>query len=289
MALKLFAVLIVLAAVALAPQWFRYRQWRGFDAWLGQLQGSGGLAWLLLAVLLPTLVTALVMAVLRGALFDLLPLAFSVLVLGYCLRELGPDIEAVLKAGDSATRARAAESLYHDQAVPDDVLDAANLVEATVLAALRRRFGVLFWFLLLGPAGAVLYHFGTRAASAAQDHADNDAQRMAARLSEFLDWIPAHLMALAIALASNFDAVAQAWRRWHGQAQRVAWEFGAGFLGAIARAGVQADVDAGDGDAGDGDDTGCCAELADTQRLLSRVLVIWLAAAAVIVLAGWVV
>lgn len=284
MALKLFAVLIVLAGLVLAPQWSRYREWRWFDAWLRQLDGSAGLSWVLLAVVAPALLAALISVLLHGAAFGLLSLAFALLVLALCLYELEPDIDAVLKAGDRTQRENAARALYDDPAAAAQPLDPPTLIEATVMAALHRRFGVLFWFFLLGPAGALLFHLGHRGRRTAAQQSDADAIRVASKLSAALDWLPAHLMALAMALASDFDAVIGAWRQWHADPTRTAWEFEPGFLGAIARASVNADVDAGEVDS----HAGSPVELANTKRLLLRVLVIWLAAVAVIVLAGWV-
>jgi AmpE protein len=282
MALRLFAVLIVLAALWLAPQYARYRRWQWFEGWLRRLDGSAGMSWVLLAVVAPALLAALVALLLHGALFGLLSLLFSVLVLGLCLNELEPDIDAVLKAPDRAARETSARALYVDAAT-ELPLDPANLVEATVMAALRRRFGVIFWFSLLGPGGALLFRLGHRAVQATAAGNDTDARRIAGKLAAALDWLPAHLMALGMALASNFDAVAQAWRAWHADPARAAWEFEPGFLAAISRASVEADSD---DDLEAGVDA-ALKPLADT-RLLLRVLVLWLAAAALIVLAGWV-
>lgn len=281
MALKLLAVLIVLLALAMAPQWARYRRWTWYESWLRQLDGSAGLSWVLLAVVAPALLAAIIAVALNGLLFDLLPLAFSVLVLGLCIDELEPDIDAVLKA-DSAQRATAARALYVDAEAGLRLLDPANLAEATVMAALRRRFGVLFWFFLLGPAGALLFRLAHRAWLATRHQNDAHARRIAQRLSAGLDWLPAHLMVLAMALASNFDRVSRAWRDWHGDPGRSAWEFEPGFLAAIARASVD-DTDEPADDVAPG-----LQVLAEIRQLLRRLLIIWLAFAALIVLAGWI-
>lgn len=284
MALKLFAVLIVLLALTLAPQLARYRQWRWYDAWLAKLHGSAGLSWVLLAVVAPTLVAVLIVLALQGpVLGGLLWLLFALLILGLCLNELEPDIDGVLQAPDRASREQAARALHVDAEVTAPLVP-ADLVEATVMAALRRRFGVLFWFFLFGPAGALLFRLSHRAVKATASGQDADAKRLADRLAAALDWLPAHLMALAMALASNFDAVAQAWRGWHADPARAAWEFEPGFLAAVSRAGIAAD---------EPDDPDLVLDatlrpLADARRLLTRVLVLWLVIVAVIVLAGWV-
>jgi AmpE protein len=107
----------------------------------------------------------------------------------------------------------------------------------------------------------------------------------ARRLGEILDWPAAHLMVLAMALVSDFDAVTRAWRTWHADPGHAARSFDPGFLSAVARASVDADVEAGDAETEDTSDA--LAELGDTRRLLHRVLMVWLAVAALVVLGGW--
>jgi AmpE protein len=160
----------------------------------------------------------------------------------------------------------------------------AELVEAAVMAALRRRFGVLFWFFLLGPAGALAYRLAWVTADS-DDRIDPRTRHAARRFAFALDWIPAHLMVLAMALVSDFDAVVGTWRRWHGHPARAPWELDPGFLAAVARSGVDADIVAGDGPIADIHDP--LVELADARRLMLRVLIVWLAVVALIVLAGW--
>lgn len=283
LAMKLLVVIVVLVGMFVVPDAARYREWRWYDAWLGHLDGSAGLSWVLLAVVAPALLAALLALALQGLLFGLLWLAFAFFVAVLCLYEVEPDIDAVLKAPDRARREAAARSLYEDGAADQQLLAPDALVEATTMAALRRRFGVLFWFFLLGPAGALFYHLGQRARRSAARQDDAEAVRVATRFGEVLDWLPAHLMALAMAVVSDFDAVFGAWRRWHVEPGRDTLEFDPRFLGAIARAGVTADVDAGDAEPGEGSP----GELADLKRLLLRVLVVWLAVVAVIVLVGW--
>ena len=139
-----------------------------------------------------------------------------------------------------------------------------------------------FWFFLLGPAGAM----GYRLAWVTTETGDPRTRHAARRFACALDWIPAHLMVLAMALVSNFDAVAGAWRAWHGQPGHSMENLDPDFLAAVARSGVDADIEAGDGATTDTHDP--LIELADARRLMLRVLIVWLAVVALIVLAGWV-
>jgi AmpE protein len=286
MALRLLAVLIALALVAWLPQLRGWRDFRWFRAWTAQWGDSSGAPRVALALLPPVVLVAVVGFVFgRIPAFGVLWLLFAVLVLLYTLgpRRLEADIDAVLQAPDRPQREAMAQALRVDADGAPLPLAAPELVEAAVLSALKRRFGVLLWFLLLGPAGAMLYRLAQRLAN---DPAPDPASRSAARrVAEVLDWLPAHLMVFAMALVSDFDAVMNAWRRWHADPARSSWAFEPGFLGAVARAGVDADVEAGDGYAEDVSDP--MLELSDVRRLLLRVLVVWLAVAAILVLAGW--
>ncbi|HEX7111273.1 MAG TPA: beta-lactamase induction protein [Mizugakiibacter sp.] len=286
MATKLVAALIALVLVSAVADIARYRDYGWFRAWLSRLEGVHGALRVALAVLPPVLLCALLMLGLQHVLFGLGGLAFALLVLVYTLgpRELERDIDAVLHAPDRPQRETAAQALRADEASAPIAFDAPSLVEATVLSALKRRFGVLFWFFALGPAGALLYRLAQLAAGP-DEALDEGGRDFARRAASALDWIPAHLMALAMALAADFDAVVGAWRAWHAEGGRSPWEFECGFLGAIARAGVDADVVAGDGYAHDTHDP--LGELEDARHMLLRVLVVWLAVVAVIVLAGW--
>lgn len=285
MAIELVAALIVLLVLIVWPgNVAGLRQFGWYQRWLGVLdfvEGGGRVA---LGLLLPFIVCALVVHFLRGWMFALTGLAFAVLILFYALgpRELETDFDGVLLNDDPAARPAAAEAL---RSVPDGApraFTAPELVEAAVMAALRRRFAVLFWFFLLGPAGALLY----RLAWVTTDTADPRTRSAARRFANALDWLPAHLMVVAMALVSNFDAVMGTWRAWYREPGHAFGDLEPAFLAAVARSSVDADVAAGDDASTDTRDP--LIELADMRRLLLRVLIVWLAVVALLVLAGWV-
>lgn len=287
MTLRLLAVIIALLLVAWVTQLRTWRDYRWFGRWAAQCDGVHGAAHVLLVLAPPAIVAAVIGMVLGlSAWIGIVWLAYAVLVLIYTLgpRYLESDIEAVLDAEGPAERMQAAQALRvhadDETALP---LDVRALVEAAVLSALKRRFGVVLWFLLLGPGGALLYRLAQQLGDRAG--ADADSRSAARRFAEMMDWPASHLMVFAMALVSDFDAVIGAWREWHRSPTRSPWAFEPGFLGAVARAGVNADVEAGD--EGNPDTGSVAVELTDTRRLLSRVLLVWLAAVAVLVLAGW--
>lgn len=287
MALRLFAVLIALLLAAWLPQLPRLRNWRWFRSWVTQCSDSHGAARVLLVLLPPVAGMAIIAILLNlAAMLQVLWLLFAVAVLLYTLgpQHLENDIDAVLHASDTVAREQAAQALRAHEDDPPLPFTAPALVEASVASALHRRFGILLWFLLLGPAGA----FGYRLAQLlATDPTDDARSRDAARhFADLLNWLPAHLMVFAMALVSDFDAVMKAWREWHRAPTRPPWTFDTGFLAAVARAGVDADVVAGDGYTEDTSDP--LLELADCKRLLRRLLLVWLAVMALLVIARWV-
>ncbi|HJR10020.1 MAG TPA: beta-lactamase induction protein [Rhodanobacteraceae bacterium] len=285
MAIELVAALIVLLVLIVWPgNVANLRRFGWYHRWLGALDFAEGGGRGALALILPVVVCAVIAHFLQGWVLALAALAFSVLVLFYTFgpRELESDFEAVLHDDDPATRLATAQNLRSVPGGAPRAFTAPELVEAAVMASLRRRFGVLFWFFLLGPAGAL----GYRLAWVTTETGDPRTRHAARRFACALDWIPAHLMVLAMALVSNFDAVTGAWRAWHGQPGHSMENLDPDFLAAVARSGVDADIEAGDGVTTDTHDP--LIELADARRLMLRVLIVWLAVVALIVLAGWI-
>ncbi|MER3547147.1 MAG: beta-lactamase induction protein, partial [Rhodanobacteraceae bacterium] len=230
MAIRLVAALIVLLLAFSALDLSRFRDFGWFRAWLAQLYFAEGGGRVALALALPVIVCALLQGALRGLGFGLASVLFAVIVLLCALgpREPETDIDAVLTAEDAPARETAAQNLREAASAAPLPFTAPALVEAAVLAGLRRRFGVLFWFFVLGAAGALLYRLAQVAANdGVLDLRTRDAAR---RFAAAMDWLPAHLMVLAMALVSDFEAVLRAWRAWHMQPGRSPWQLEPGFL-----------------------------------------------------------
>lgn len=263
-------------------EWRRYVN--GVSEPEGVLNGRGGLA---LVIGLPVLLIGLLQIALRAPLWGLPGFVFGVLLLFYCWgpRDLDLDVDAIVDAADSDQKRDAAASFLH--ADPTPALDGRALIEGVFRGAMRRWFGPLFWFLLLGPAGALLYRI-TALLGSDGAHADAPAAQRedASWLLSVLEWPVAHLMTFALALAANFDAVFGAWREWHAGGVRL----DTGFLGAAARASVDIEIADDDTDLPDGDAiaaTPALLELRDAMSLIWRMLLLWLAVIAIVVIAHW--
>ncbi|GAB2571767.1 regulatory signaling modulator protein AmpE [Dyella jejuensis] len=287
MAIRLLAALIALGLLHLQPQLAHWRGDGGFRRWVRQLADTSGPGRVLLTVLVPVALCAVVVWLLqRLPLADLLQLVFALVIL---LFSFGPhafeaDLDAILRAPDQNSREIAAQALGDDgEIIP---WRTADLGEATVYAALRRRFGVLLWFFLLGPVGALLYRLARQLARDSSLMLDPGASTYARYLANGLDWLPAQLMVFTLALVGHWDAVIGAWRRWHQQAAPNNWYLSPpGFLGAAARADVLTDIEGGDGYTEERTDA--LQELRRLRDALLRALLAWLSVVALIVMASW--
>lgn len=290
MAVTLIAVLLTLLLSRALPHLAQWRNFSWVRRWMARLDRNNP-TWLSLVLIvgLPVLACLILQMTLHTAIYGLFSLLFAIAMLFYCWgpSDFERDIEAIVKAPDSERRLAAAQALRQDATDASLPLDAAALVEASFHAALRNWFGVMFWFFLLGPAGALLYRLARTVAfdSGLTSEAPAKQTEMAQRLVRLLDWLPAHLIALSLAIVSNFDAVLRTWRGYHLAQAKGYFTLDLGFLGAIARASVDADVMEGDGFSED--TSNVLVELQDALQLLRRVLVVWLSLMAIIVLAGW--
>ncbi|MBL8257393.1 AmpE protein [Pseudoxanthomonas japonensis] len=291
MSITLVAVVLALVLGHVAPALVAsFRQYGWYTAWLHWLGESGGDAWrgrygIALALAPIVLLVALLQWMLDGPVYGLVGLLFDIAVLVYAWgpRDLDVDVEAIIDAHDAPTRRAAIARLGLTGETA--ALDGPALVEAVFANALQRWFGVLFWFLLLGPVGAILYRLAARSASAPDLPEQNS--RGARALKTALDWPVAQLMTLAMALVGNFDTVFSTWREAGGARLRP----DTGFLAQVARASVRGELAE---EAEEYAEEGMVQamrelpELRDAMSLVWRILLLWLAVLAVFVIGGWV-
>lgn len=167
----------------------------------------------LIFILLPIIViVGVIDVVLRGWLFHILEIIFSVIVLYYCLMRgfIHQDVLkyfAALKADDEQ-----AAFLYASQALDLETIDNTSNLKRTVSThllqhALISYFSILFWFIVLGPVGAVMYDVVARVNSRAGDeNLKITFSRESRWFQNLLDWIPSRLLGLSFALVGHFGA-----------------------------------------------------------------------------------
>jgi len=215
-------------------------------AWASWLEQSfnggerrhGIVAWLV-AVVPPVLLAVLAYYLLR-ALHPLLALLFNVAVLYLTLgfRQFShyfTDIQLAVKSGD-IERARMLLDQWRGASgvvrAREEVIRLT--IEEALLASHRHVFGVLLWYLLLpGPSGAVLYRLAAYFAGRWQDA--GGFGDFAQRIFHVLDWPAVRLSAAAFAVVGDFEDAVYCWRTqarsWADPNAGIVLAAGAGAMG----------------------------------------------------------
>lgn len=216
--MKLLAILICLVVDQTGARRFDGRAW-GWVASFGRRLTPH------LATLPSPLVTLAVVGLpwlagwlLLGLLFEawvVLGWAGSLLLLYACIgpHDLRPALDDYLQALARGGREAAAPLAVRVAArgqQSDGSLRA--MVTGLVCNAHERLFAVGFWFVLLGPLGALLYRLAVEHAEAEVEVAEGRAEAgSAADLRAILDWAPARLLALCYALAGSLTQAFDEW------------------------------------------------------------------------------
>ena len=210
-------------------------------------------------------------------------LALVVLIYSFGPRDLDTDVAEIVEAEDDEQRGKAMERVLR-KPVPEGTEEArAAAVEAVFREALRRWFGVIFWFAVLGIIGAFLYRMVDWLVN--ENHNLTEDQRgLFTRLLQIMDWPAAQLMTLSLAIATDFDSVFTAWRRYHDDQGHGLFEGDNGFLLAAARSIVLTGHAARDGYADQIEGPMICLQQA--MDLTWRILGVWLTVLAVLLLIG---
>jgi membrane protein required for beta-lactamase induction len=140
-------------------------------------------------------------------------LGFSALVLLLCLgpRDLADDLHEMLRAnaaGDDETTRRLARAL---QRGPRPDASHRSLVGAMFIQSHERLFGILLWFFVLGPLGAVAYRIASRLPRLLHAEGNTLAADFADALHGLMAWIPARITALLFGMAGSLDDALRAW------------------------------------------------------------------------------
>ena len=269
----------------------RYCDWVG--ARLARQSGTVLVIAALAATLLPVLPVALASGFLGSRLLGLPQFVFAVFLLLFSFgpRDLKDEVDdyvAALERDDREAAASSARELLENDAAGRGAGTREAVYEAVFVQANNRIFGVIFWFLVLGPPGAWLF----RVTDLLRRRAAFEAMRAGVVVSGptyggalalvhgVLAWLPARLTALSYALAGSFEDAVGNWRVAVDRASTGLLDRAENLLARVGRGSLQPSI------------AGVPAEELDLAtargawRIVSRCLWIWLAATAVLVLAG---
>lgn len=220
-------------------------------------------------------------------------LVFAALVLLVSLgpRDLGREVEDYCRAvesGDEGTAEKTAKELLEADAPRRADARELALEDAVFVQANNRLFGVIFWFMILGPMGAWLFRVLDLMRRRAQFEACRDGVvdfeemiflRATQRMHWLFAWVPARLLAVGYALAGSFEDAVADLRTYYQECSPHFFDsnedvmacVGKGALGLGKGADSQAQV----------------SRLRAAMRLVNRTLFIWVTIISVVVLFGW--
>jgi len=223
----LTVILLALALDRWLPDRGGFRLWAWYSDWAESIEErfngglrSQGIAALLLAVV-PIGIVVILASFVLGQIAGVLAFGFAVVVLYFCvdLHRLGQVSQAVAAALEADNVPEAAARLKELTGKDTVETTSAGIAHATVEAVLRQgnmlAVAPLFWFLWLGPFGAMLQRM-----VAVLDRLWGNRSRQfaefgwaAARLDDLLNWVPARITALSYAVMGSFEDALHCWRK----------------------------------------------------------------------------
>ena len=180
-----------------------------------QRQWWGLLAWALL-VLLPSAFISYLISAFGGPIQVVLGTIVLYLVIGgRSLQEHADWVRDDLSAGNlTDARMHVSWLVSRDTRQLDETGISKACVESVLENGNDALFAPIFWFCVLGPAGAVLYRLANTLDAMWGYRTDRylDFGRAAAKLDDALNYLPARLTALSYALAGNTQQALRCWK-----------------------------------------------------------------------------
>ena len=258
----------------------------------------GLLAWILAVVPLVLLATLgnLLLTRLNPLLGWIWSAAVLYLVMGF--RHLGVNAAAVASALrhqelDEARRLLG-QWLGRDSADLSGGEVAKLGIEEILRGAYQHLFGVIIWFALFGPGGALLYRLSQILGlkwGELDEGEFGDFGKVAARIFAWMEWLPLRITAISFAVVGDFEDAMYCWRsqagQWLQRGMGIVLASGAGAMGVKlgdpvpGRDGLEYRPELGLGDEADAD------YLDSAVSMVWRALVLWLVLLLLLTLARW--
>ncbi len=277
--MALITIILALLLDRLLRDWHELRDLSWFEAYASRLNGmlpfSNGVLIYIGVMLVPITAFIMLQYLLYGNLFNLPYFLFSIVVLLYCLGPncLASEVEAYIDAralGDEDEALHLAGVITGEPASTSPDQQGSDVVRAILHVANQRIFSVLFWFMLIGPLGAVMFRLS--AVIGKMQHG---------KLSEFSEivqavmaWLPSRMLASAYAMVGNFDGAIHAYKNRPYEPDISISNYDTLVnigLGALRDARAEDEI----------------AGIQIARNLVVRAILMWIAVLAILTLTGW--
>lgn len=289
--MNLITVLIALGVEARLGSFDRYRNLAWFVHYCNWLEarlasarfwnGPGGL---LLTLFIPLALLG-VLVYLAGAINIVLGFLLSFLALVYSFGPpLGSQVDRYVDAlgngDDAACREILDKILYGDPG--DGAADRERVISSIMFRSHEYLFAVIFWFLLLGAVGALMYCLVVNLAQR-HERAEGGYAAAVKDLHNILMWPSSRMLALGFALGGSLVSALESWRTVSGHTLDVSREV-------VTVSGFGAlHYQPADGEkTGQEDNEDFVNRLRETTALINRTLIVWLIVLGLMTIAGWI-
>ena len=209
----------------------------------------------------------------------------AVLVLMIGPRDLDEDVQKINTAFENKDyeAANLYASRLSGRMIAEPPMQLAQTVKEEIfLQANTRMLGVFFWFILLGPVGAVLFRFSCLLKTNQQEEEDDFA--VASReLYQIMIWLPARICVLSYAVAGNFVDTMSYWNGvsdlWLRDSEEFIIVSGIGALRYESRANLH-EYEDGEPDA---------MVIQQALSLVKRAVIVWIVLLGLLTVTGWLV
>lgn len=169
-----------------------------------------------ISFLIPSMVVGIVYQTLVNThiLFGML---FSIIVVVYCMgpKSLLDKIQKFLEAHEKGDQLEARElsRAILDGYPVENESDMLKMINKTALIATNNQIlGVFFWFVVLGPIGALLYRLSDTLLRSTHADESEDYFQTTQLLYTILNWIPSHITSLIYAVTGSFVDSIHQWK-----------------------------------------------------------------------------
>jgi len=158
--------------------------------------------------------------------------------------------------------------------------DEERMLRSILIRSHESAFGVIFWFIVLGMTGALLYCLVIRLRLRCTDIPGRYADAVR-NLHEILRWPSTRLQAIGFALAGNLVDALDGWRSVAADSANSSDDIlGATGMGAARRTAAPGE---------EADEHRFANQVVEIQALINRTLIVWLTALGIMTLGGWLV
>ena len=214
-----FIITLISLVIERFFHWSHLRHWRWFNLyqrWLSHSRISRlpSFVLFLLSVLPATFLVALMNYFLNGWFYGVLKILFGIAILLYCLGPKNIWVQSYrcinqLHKEDPKIAVDCIQAEFGIGSIDTSQQFHQAFTRAIFIAGYQRVFAVVFWFVLLGPAGAVLY----RSITLMSEESPLGLTYTAKQIQQLLDWIPIRILTFIFALGGHFTRVITCWKK----------------------------------------------------------------------------